>query len=524
MRLRPALAAVLLAAPAAGQPRVEMNQVLVGSLDQPRARAILRDTNGNVLDAPGLDILGSDTTYTVEGFYDTGAGTVLLGPSTAASFGLGTVPGATFADVGVGGLAFFDISDQVSFELADYDNSRFAELDNPATFAQVYNHPFPVTRAAVSRTDLPVGADVDPIDQLIGSFSEFNVFGTPLMQNKLAVFDNTGLNGLFQQPNADPRAIRNFTDLITDDLTGLENLQLKTFIYDSPNSATPRPPAAGQPDVPVFDAHIKTDFADFSNLTTTTGGMPPALGHNPFVGPAPTLADENPNDGGQDLPGVTITQGGVTTETSWLFDTGAAASIWSGQVAAQHGVFYSSEPGKGLGSDDPTLVDADGNEIGLGGNGQFQLQIGGVGGTLNIAGFFVEELIVPAFRDDGNGGEEQFDMVFTDAPLLIADISIDATPNDLTDNETFTLEGVLGMNLLAPSLFIDGLNLNTGGLGDLPVINSNFDQFAFDEITGDVLLKFNPAVVDAAAIPEPATGLLLSGAAFWFTTRRRRAS
>ncbi len=520
--LATAALSLLLTLPAVAQPRLELNQILVGSLDQPRARAILRDTSGNVLDAPGLDILGgSGTTYTVEGFYDTGAGTILLGPTTAANFGLGTVPGATFADVGVGGLDFFDISDTIDIQLADYDNSRYAQLDNPATFNSVYNHPFSGVRAAVGpRGDHAVGADVDPIDQIINATSEFNVFGTPLMKDKLAVFDNRGLNALFETPGNDPKAIRDFTSLINLDggLDNLQNLQLKTFIYDSPNAASPRPPAADQPAIPVFDAKIKTDYADFSNLTTTTGGAPPALAHNPFVGPAPALADENPNDGGQNLPGITITQGGVTTETSWLYDTGAAASIWSQAIAQQHGVFYSSEPGKGLGSNNPTLVDANGNELGNDDLPQFQLQIGGVGGTLNIAGFFVEELIVPAFRDDGHGGEEQFDMVFKDAPLLIADISIDATPDDLTDTQTFTLEGVLGMNTFAPSLFLSGLSLDPSALGSLPTLNSNFDLFAFDEPTGDVLLKFNP---DLVTIPEPTAGLLLASLSLTLLKRRK---
>ncbi|BAM03158.1 hypothetical protein [Phycisphaera mikurensis] len=523
-------------APAAGAeeaPRLQMNQVLVGSLDQPKARALLRDADGAALSAPGVgDLFGSggETTYFVEGFYDTGAGTVLLGPTTARSFGLDTVPGATFADVGVGGLDFFDISETFSLELADYDSAIAGDLDDPTRFASTYLHRFEDLRAAVGpRGDASPGAPRDPIDDLIGSLSEFNVFGTPLMKDKLAVFDSRGLNGLFEAPGADPREIRAFTSLIDpESLSGLGDLQLKTHIYGSPNAPGGRGGQSvvrgpSQPELPTWDARIATDYADFDALTITTGGEPPALAHNPFVGPAPALADEDPDDGGEAVRGVTINTHGVSSEGSWLFDTGAAATIWSAKSAAAHGVFYSTEAGKELGSADPTLVDAAGNEIGAGGNGQFQLQVGGVGGTLNIAGFFVDELLVPALRDDGAGGEEAFDLVFTDAPVLVADISIDATPDDETDDEVFTLAGVFGMNLLVPSLYIDGLGLNPSALGGAPVVNGNFDAFAFDEPTGDVLLRFNRDLVAVTEVPEPAAAatLLLGIAA---GLRRRRGT
>ena len=506
-----------------------MNQVLVGSLDQPRARALLRDAEGNVLSAPGVGNLlggaGGETTYFVEGFYDTGAGTVLLGPSTASGFGLDTVPGATFADVGVGGLDFFDISDRFSLELADFDSAIAGGLDDPAQFSTTYLHRFDGLRAAVGpRGDTSPGAPIDPVDELIGSLSEFNVFGTPLMKDKLAVFDARGLNSLFEGPGQDPRELRLFSDLINADSLGdLDNLQLKTHIYASPNATgplTPRGPS--QPDVPAWDARIATDYADFDGLTQTTGGEPPALAHNPFIGQAPAIADEDTDDGGELVRGITVNTNGVSTEGSWLFDTGAAATIWSAESAADHGVFYSTQAGKGLGSANPTLVDADGNEIGSDDAPQFQLQIGGVGGTLNIAGFFVDELLVPALRDDGFGGEEAFDLVFTDAPVLVADISIDATPDDTTDDEVFTLAGVFGMNLLVPSLFLDGLGLDPLGLVGAPVLNGNLDAFAFDEPTGDVLLRFNRDLVDFVAVPEPTTVAVLIAGTVLLAGRRNR--
>ena len=64
-------------------------------------------------------------------------------------------------------------------------------------------------------------------------------------------------------------------------------VELKTYLYDSPNAPTPRTPTVG-PGLPAsFDVKVKTTYADFSTFTTTTNGDPPSLAHNPFIGNSP---------------------------------------------------------------------------------------------------------------------------------------------------------------------------------------------------------------------------------------------
>ena len=174
---------------------------------------------------------------------------------------------------------------------------------------------------------------------------------------------------------------------------------------------------------------------------------------------------------------------GNTTTSSWLLDTGATASFIAQDIALQHGVRYRS--GHELGSDDPLLeYVSDGSLV----PNQYQIPIGGISSALNVAGFHLDKLSVPTMEGDP--------IEYLSAPVLVLDVSLE----DPDTQETFTLDGVFGMNFLVASTEIQG-----GLFGDIRV--GAFDFITFDEPSGVVSLVFNPDI-----LPEP-SGLLLMAVA-----------
>jgi hypothetical protein len=476
------------------QDTINMNQVYNGALDQPQLNAAFRLPDDTLLSGTGLDAeLNEVDTYTLTGFADTGAGTVLLGPTSAADFGIPLDPGVAFEDVGVGGTSTFDVSTNYTMQLTHFDSDLIPSLDNPATIDAVYDQVFTGVRAAVGPQSSQV--PTDPIDQVLASLSEFNVYGMPVLHNKMMVMDSSSLNDAANfNGDGSPAA---FGDL----LSGATLPELKAYLYDSPNGPTPRTPTVG-PGLPSsFDAKVKTTYADFSSFTT--GGTPPSLTHNPFIGNSPL--DPTP---ASPQPGIKITHNTAQSEGNWLFDTGGAASMMSLVTAATHGVSYSTVAGEGFGETNATLVGVLPDE-------QFTLSLTGVGGEVKIAGFVVHELILPAYLPS----DVLVHLKFTDVPILVADITV-VDPNDA--NNTITLDGIFGMNMMFPSLLIDSSLFDTGDLASLtallsvPMITSNFDMVSFDEPTGDILLTFNPDIV-----PEPMSVSILLTASTIVLLRRR---
>ena len=478
------LAIVAMSAQARAVQTIQMNQVLNGAIDQPRLFAVVRPgPELPPLNAPGLGApFDSGVTYSIEGFADTGAGTVLTGSNTASSFDIALDPGVIFTDVGVAGTDQFAVSQDVVFQLTHFDSDLAGRLDNLATIDQVYNQVFMGVRSAVGpRPEDPLLTSADPLEQIIAGLSEFNVFGTPLMKGKSLVMYSGAINDA-----AGNGEFKAFGDLLSS-IGGDSLPELKSYLYDSPNAVTPRPPRVG-PGFPVYDVILKTSYASFDAFTITSGGDPPALSHNPFIGADPVTDLNGGSTPGSPLPGVRVTHNGTTTEGSWLADTGAAATIWSQQQALGHGIAYSSVESEGLGGDNPTLIGVDLDD-------QFTLTLGGVGGELKVAGFFIEELILPAFRPDGDGGEQRVDLRFADAPILVADIDI----THPVTQQKIILDGVLGVNFFFPTIFLDGDLFDDPfavlAILDSPMITGNFDFVVFDEPTGQFLLSFNPAVI-----------------------------
>jgi hypothetical protein len=104
----------------------------------------------------------------------------------------------------------------------------------------------------------------------------------------------------------------------------------------------------------------------------------------------------------------------------------------SRKQAAALGVTYVPDTD---GTDHPRLAGAPADR-------QFIMTVGGIGGSKKSAGFFLDKLSLPTM--------EGAPIVFDHAPVLVADITV----TDSAGN-SFTLDGVLGMNFLVASAMVD---------------------------------------------------------------------
>lgn len=434
--LAPAAAALALALGVAGgfvgsASGLVVEGVQVASVEIPRINAAI-----SLLSDPTTPLSAGEPgfeTFNVQAFYDTGASGVLVSKETADAIGLPLDAGVEFGDVGVGGIDYFNVSQAVNIHLAPFiaPLGGGADVDNPATFTTVYDQVFTPIRTQVAKTNS---------DSFIGGL---DVFGMPLFQNKTVTMDVRRLHN--------------------GELEFMEN-----NVYDSGSVPV---------GVPAADVHIQTTYADFARFTTTTGGDAPTINDNPFVGGDPFAGGD----------GVVAGYNGTTTGGSWLFDTGAQASIISEVQAAALGVTYNEASRD---TDNPFL---EGAPLG----DQFTLQIGGVGGTTTVAGFLLDSFTLPTVE-----GEE---ITYTNAPVLVADISVE----DPITGEQLTLAGILGMNFMLPSFDINTLEANEGP----------FDFISFDHPSGVIGLTFNPDVV-----PTPGSGVLLAVGAVALWRGRRRAA
>ncbi len=412
---------------------LEIQGVQNASLDQPRINVALTLPGSNdPLTATGEDIFGTPfETFNIQAFYDTGASGVLISSDTADALGVPIDPGVVFSDVGVGGTEDFAVSTALDVHLAPFDLFGEIDIDNPASFASVYNHSFTNIRAQVG----PIDAPTNPL------LSGLDVFGMPVFAGKTVVMDNRSVN----------------------QVAGT----IRTDVYDSvPNN----------PNVPITQRHVQLSYGDFARFTETTPSpdKAPTLADNPFIGPNPVLALDGVED---DTPGVTIRHDGKSHTGSWLYDTGAAASILSESIAATLGVTYAPDDGDPLTG--PVLV-------GVPLDRQFTLTIGGIGGSSQVAGFFLDSLTVPTIEGDGDDPDDPLHIHFDGAPVLVADITL----QDPDTGDMLTLDGVFGMNFQVGSIFVS----EPLQLGDIRA--GAFDFITFDQPSGVLGLRLNPDVVE----------------------------
>jgi hypothetical protein len=142
-----------------------------------------------------------------------------------------------------------------------------------------------------------------------------------------------------------------------------------------------------------------------------------------MIGPNPFKA----NDPAQS---VTARYGNKNEKLTMLLDTGAVCSMISRKHAEQLGVRYSADSKKLLGVPEKE---------------QFTLTIGGIGGNTSAVGFYLDHLELPTAK-----GEQP--IVYGKAPVLVHDITV----VDPKTQQTFTLDGVFGMNFLVASANVTG--------------------------------------------------------------------
>ena len=419
----------------------DIQGVQAASLDQPQIHALFRKTpTSDPLAAS--DGLGG-TTFDVSAFLDTGTSATLLSQETAQGLGIqsavsGGVP-VTYSDVGVGGNENFDVSEPLYSQLAPFFPT--VGTDNLPTFDTVYNQRYGPIRTEISQS---------PADSLIGPL---DIIGMPYLQGKVMVMDPVPTNNL-------------------------ENIN--TFVY-SPGTPYNAATRDTNPGIPATNRHVKLSYGDFARFTlvTPTGAAGPNLNGNPFIGPDPTQALET-NPRVDKTPPISLSMGNLSSTGSFLFDTGAAASFISTAEAGKVGIHY--KPGT-YNSAAPDLVDANGNDV----PNQFVIPLGGVGGTLNAAGFFLDSLTLPTVEGQG--------IRFVHAPVLVADI----TAVDPLTGQSLTLDGDFGMNFLVASADIStGFPTNvTGGA---------FNWVTFDQPNG--LLGLD--IAGAAVLPPVVSNAVFS--------------
>jgi hypothetical protein len=486
----PLAAAVLAASPAFA---VDLIDVLPASMGQPQINVAVFAGN-NPYPQTGVQAVDIDPTtgdliyapyFTIPAYFDTGASGILISVPQAQQLNIPTTTNI-FNDVGVGGSDQFNISQSLRLALADYyprtDLDQFDAASHPILTGYT-----PINTSPIYAEVGPAGNDVstDPIDQLINELNAIDVVGTPAMAGHVIVMNPSHVNDFFTVYNAilnDPNA----------DLTALASADIDIHTNVC-NPGTPFHPATADtnPGIPATTHHIKLSYASFNRFTSVSpsGVIGPTLNHNPFIGDDPVAVfDGHPNPNAP--PGIKISRSvllpGQTTPTlftsegNWLLDTGAASSMISIAQAANLHVYYQSPPSST--NDNPVLIDDQGNPL----PDQFTLAITGVGGTINVAGFYLDSLLLRTMEGSAIDDNNPHNIRFLHAPVLVSNVSM----QDPVSGKILTLDGIFGMNYLVASA---DLSVDPTGL---PTFNSfstsYFNWFTFDEPNGILGLSFAP--------------------------------
>jgi hypothetical protein len=422
IRISWGIALLLALLPAAGRVlAVEILGVQNAALDQPRVNAQLRRTPA------GPPLIGTDPIFgdvsNIVAFLDTGASGVILSQETTKLLGVRRTPDILFEDVGIGGTVPFRVSEPLFVDVGPF--FLFAD---PA-----YNQQSGPLRSQI-------GPPVDPSNPLLGGI---DVLGMPTMQGKVVVMD--------------PKPLDDLSDL------------MHTYIY---NPGTDFNPAAAEsdPGIPPTNRTIDLSFGSFERFTRLTppGAEGPTLSENPFIGPNPNLPPD-------DTPGITLKLGDQQTTGSFLLDTGAVASVISRDLADDLNVRYRDDS-LTLELFDPADPSAQGIEL----ENQFRLTLGGLGGNLPAAGFFLDSMLVRTKEGDALNDDDPAHLRYLGAPVLVADISL----KDPVTLDELTLDGLFAMNFLVASIFFSE---EPFAIGDF-INPSPFNWVVFDADKGELRL------------------------------------
>jgi autotransporter-associated beta strand protein len=413
---------------------VDIGAVMPAALDQPRINMVLKTSpNGN----PIADLMDNP-------YLDTGASGIMLSQLAAWIYGLDTQlahypdghggnPLIVYQDVGVGGTQDFNVTNPLYVGLAKFH----PDVDGSSMLP--FNQTLGPVRLQISQAD---------------SFDFIDVVGMPAMMGKVVVFDPKPADNLFDT--------------------------MQTYIY---NPGTPFNPAttSTEPGIPTTNHHVKLSYASFDQFTNVTpaGAPGPNLAPSPFIGPNPVTG------GSADTPGVTVEFGGSKTTGSFLFDSGAVASMISSAMAANLQVRY--RPGT-QGTDNPVLehfnsATSQWTEIA----DQFVLPIGGVGGTVTSAGFFLDDMLVRTIEGNAANDADPNHLKFLGTPVLVNDITV----RDPITNQMLTLDGIFGMNNVIANAMIIPDPLAPSIFGQTM---SNFNWVVFDQPNGLLGLDVKPPI------------------------------
>jgi autotransporter-associated beta strand protein len=432
---------------------VDVTGILPAAMDQPMINYFISTTaNGAPLSNPDGDPNWGLPYFNVTAYFDTGASGILLSYETAdylsvpKSYSGGQL--VIFEDVGVGGSEQFNVSQPLYIALAGIPSD---DLDNPLTYQTIYNQKSGPVRMQIAKS----AADLFPVD----------VVGVPAMAGKVIVMD--------------PKPL--------DDVWSFDGIH--TYVY---NPGTPYRPTTSDtdPGIPATSHHIRLSYATFDSFTQVipAGAAGPTLAANPFIGPNPVAAlYGGPPD---NTPGVTISLGGLKTTGSFLFDTGAAASMISTSLAAALHVRYvggSQASGK-LEMFDPAQPGWSAPIA-----NQFTLDLGGIGGTISAAGFFLDSMLLRALEGNPLNDNDPNHIVFRGVPVLVHDITVQ---NPVT-LQTLTLDGVFGMNNLVASFDTTTFDMASG----------NFNWIVFDQPNGILGLDLKASAASWTGGGSPASAI-----------------
>jgi len=330
--------------------------------------------------------------FNVEAFLDTGASSIDLSPHTAEMLGIQR------ESIGKTEARFQDVGVGGGSEFAVSEPIYFSLAAEAPNVNVDQKDAIAVTYAL---TTGPFRAEIGPLsgggDLLTAlAMGDLDVVGMPAIAGKIVVLD--------------PRDVNSMSD------------KIRTYVYDAKTAAADHAP------IPKTTQHVMLRFVSFVRFTKISPptAQPPAVWANPIIGPNPFHPE------GDRTPPIVLTNRGKTLSGSWLLDTGSAVSMTSRKQAAALGVTYVPDTD---GTDHPRLAGAPADR-------QFIMTVGGIGGSKKSAGFFLDKLSLPTM--------EGTPIVFDHAPVLVADITV----TDSAGN-SFTLDGVLGMNFLVASAMVD---------------------------------------------------------------------
>jgi len=181
-------------------------------------------------------------------FLDTGASGILLSRETRQSMGVAVHPQARFADVGVGGVEYFDVSELLCLGVAGYDHQ------NPED----------------QRAYLPIGRGRFQIRKGMAEMltGPLDIIGTPAMRGRVVVLDSGSTNTLghfaadIKRPN-DPTIPKTHLQIA---------LRLRNFVpRNDPKNTPPLPTTAPNPVIDNITIRYR-DNASRSTWLLDTGG------------------------------------------------------------------------------------------------------------------------------------------------------------------------------------------------------------------------------------------------------------